>query len=122
MTKSRIVALAVALAAVLAGCGGEAGTVRIEGADPDSGRTAMKAFGCGGCHTIPGVDGATGRIGPSLDHIDRRSTIAGRLPSTPDNLVRWIMEPQVVDPGNLMPDLGVPERQAKDIAAYLYSR
>jgi cytochrome c1 len=49
-----------------------------------------------------------------------RWSIAGHLPNTPANLVRWIMHPQEVAPGTLMPDLGVPERQARDIAAYLY--
>lgn len=113
---------ALGLALVLGGCGSGSGSraVRIPGADPGSAPTVMKAFGCGSCHTIPGVDGADGRVGPGLGGIADRWSIAGRLPNTPDNLVRWIMHPQEVDPGTLMPDLGVPEPQARDIAAYLY--
>ena len=123
MTRAALPPLgALALALVLGGCGSGSGpgAVSIPGAHPDSAPTVMKAFGCGSCHTIPGVDGADGRVGPDLGGIADRWSIAGRLPNTPDNLVRWIMHPQEVDPGTLMPDLGVPEPQARDIAAYLY--
>ncbi len=111
---------ALGLALVLGGCGSGSEAVSVPGAHPDSAPTVMKAFGCGSCHMIPGVRGANGRIGPNLAGIDDRWSIAGRLPNTPENLVRWIMHPQEVAPGTLMPDLGVPERQARDIAAYLY--
>ena len=43
------------------------------------------------------------------------------LRNTPANLVRWIREPQAVVPGNAMPDMGVSEADARDIAAYLYT-
>ena len=112
---------ALGLALVLGGCGSGSEAVSIPGADPGSAPTVMKAFGCGSCHMIPGVDGADGRVGPNLAGIQDRWSIAGRLPNTPANLVRWIMHPQEVDPGTLMPDLGVPTQQARDIAAYLYS-
>ena len=114
-------AAAAGLALALGGCGGS-GThaVTIAGAHPDSAPTEIRAFGCGSCHMIPGVDGANGRVGPSLAGIDERWSIAGRIPNTPQNLVRWIMDPQDVDPGTLMPDLGVAPQQARDIAAYLY--
>lgn len=114
-------AAAVALALLLGGCGGS-GTeaVSVPGAHPDSAPTEMKAFGCGACHTIPGVDGANGRVGPSLADVGERWSIAGRVPNTPQNLVRWITSPQELDPGTLMPDLGVAPQQARDIAAYLY--
>jgi cytochrome c1 len=112
---------AVALALALGGCGGaDDEAVSVPGAHPGSAPTEMRAFGCGSCHMIPGVRGANGRIGPDLDGIGERWSIAGRVPNTPDNLVRWIMNPQEVDPGTLMPDLGVAEQQARDIAAYLY--
>jgi len=111
---------ALGLALVLGGCGSGSEAVSVPGAHPDSAPTVMNAFGCGSCHMIPGVSGANGRIGPNLAGIDDRWSIAGRLPNTPENLVRWIMHPQEVAPGTLMPDLGVPERQARDIAAYLY--
>jgi cytochrome c2 len=114
-------AAAAALALVLGGCGGSRSeAVNIPGANPDSAPTEIEAFGCGSCHMIPGVDGANGRVGPRLEDIGDRWSIAGRLPNTPQNLVRWIMSPQDVDPGTLMPELGVAHQQARDIAAYLY--
>lgn len=112
---------AVGLAVALGGCGSGSQAVSIPGADPGSAPTVMRAFGCGSCHMIPGVDGADGRVGPNLAGLEDRWSIAGRLPNTPANLVRWIMHPQEVDPGTLMPDLGVPTQQARDIASYLYS-
>jgi cytochrome c len=112
---------ALGLALVLGGCGSGSEAVSIPGAHPGAAPTVMRAFGCGSCHMIPGVDEADGRVGPSLAGIEDRWSIAGRLPNTPANLVRWIMHPQEVDPGTLMPDLGVPTQQARDIAAYLYS-
>ncbi len=43
------------------------------------------------------------------------------LRNTPDNLVRWIRDPQKIVPGNAMPALGIDNRDARDIAAYLYT-
>jgi cytochrome c1 len=47
--------------------------------------------------------------------------IAGQLPNSPSNLARWIQHPRTVEPKTAMPDLGLTEDQAYDIAAYLYS-
>jgi cytochrome c2 len=116
--RGHLVVLAAALCA--AGCGSTA-AVLPDGGDADRGATLMKAYGCGACHTIPGLRGADADVGPELgDFADRRS-IAGALPNTPENLVRWLENPQRVEPGTLMPDLAVPEAAAKDIAAYLYA-
>ena len=70
---------------------------------------------------IPGIDGADGLVGPPLIHWSRRAVIAGLLQNTPSNLVTWLMAPQDVVPDNAMPDLGLSEEQARDIAAYLYT-
>lgn len=88
-------------------------------ATPERGRVAIDAYGCGACHMIPGVDGAVGLVGPPLVAWSRRTVIAGELPNTPENLVRWIMHPQAVEPGTAMPNLGVSEADARAIAAYL---
>ncbi len=45
--------------------------------------------------------------------------LAGVLPNTPENMARWIREPQTVKPGDAMPDLGVSERDARDMTAFL---
>jgi cytochrome c1 len=76
---------------------------------------------CGSCHTIPGIQGARGAVGPPLYFFSRRTMIAGELPNTPENLVHWIRSPQSVIPGNAMPDLGLTDTQARDVAAYLYT-
>ena len=91
----------------------------VPGGDPARGRVAIDRYGCGACHIIPGVVGARGRVGPSLAGGASRAVIAGRLANTPENLIRWIEAPQSVSPGSVMPDMGVTEQDAKDIAEYL---
>lgn len=87
-----------------------------------SGRRLIASYGCGTCHMIPGVPGADGHVGPPLDHFYERMFIAGMLTNNEDNLVKWIEHPQQVVPGNDMPEMGVSEQQARDIAAYLYHK
>jgi len=93
----------------------------VAGGDAERGRRALAAYGCGGCHTIPGVPGARARVGPPLTDFADRAYVAGRLPNQPAELVRWIRDPQGVSPGTAMPNLGVGEAAARDIAAYLYT-
>ncbi|HJQ19051.1 MAG TPA: c-type cytochrome [Gemmatimonadaceae bacterium] len=95
-------------------------TTIVSGGNPDRGRGLIRVYGCGSCHTIPGVRGAESYVGPNLDGIASRSYIAGVLPNDPENMVRWIRNPPAVDAKTAMPFLGVSERDARDIAAYLY--
>ena len=88
------------------------------GADPARGLAVIERVGCGACHTIPGV-GGRGRVGPPLDAMGERRYIAGELTNTPDHMIEWLMDPQAVRPGSGMPDLGVTEQDARDLAAYL---
>jgi cytochrome c1 len=60
-------------------------------------------------------------VGPPLTMFAHRAYIAGQLPNQPENLVRWIQDPQGVEPGTAMPDLGVTPAVARDMAAYLYT-
>ena len=92
-----------------------------EGGDPRAGVAAISRYGCGSCHMIPGIPGADALVGPPLIKWKQRGFIAGRLPNTPENLVHWIVMPQSIDPGNAMPNLGVTDGEARDIAAYLYT-
>lgn len=124
-TTRRVALRWALLAAILvAGCSvvtteraREAGTdVEVE-----LGRQAIIEYGCGTCHTIPGVRGADGLVGPPLTRFGRRGYIAGRLANTPDNLARWIENPDEVDPQTAMPNLGVTPEEAANIAAYLHS-
>lgn len=93
----------------------------LSNADSERGRTAIRKYGCGSCHNIPGVGGAAGMVGPPLDHIAQRVYIAGVLPNEPDNMIRWIENPPGVDAKTAMPYMGVTPRDARDIAAYLYT-
>jgi cytochrome c2 len=88
---------------------------------PERGAALIDRYGCGSCHTIPGIDGADSLVGPPLDHFARRSYVAGVLPNKAENLEHWIEDPHQVVPGNAMPDLGVSHREAIDITAYLYT-
>jgi mono/diheme cytochrome c family protein len=87
--------------------------------DPKRGKTALLHYACGTCHSIPGVVGADTHVGPPLDRMGTRKFIAGLLPNTPENMVRWLRQPQQLDRHTAMPDLGVTERDARDMAAYL---
>jgi cytochrome c2 len=91
------------------------------GGDANAGRGALASRPCGGCHAIPGIPGAQGKVGPSLAGFAGRAYVDGRLPNNPDNLVAWIVDPHAIDPQNAMPTMGVGEKEARNIAAYLYT-
>jgi cytochrome c len=91
------------------------------GGNPSQGRRVIVSKGCGSCHVIPGIHNAKGLVGPPLMFFSRRTMIAGELPNSPDNLVRWLKNPPSVEPGTAMPDLGLTDQQAHDVAAYLYT-
>jgi len=93
----------------------------VTGGNPARGRVYLAQFGCGGCHAIPGVDAATGQVGPELGGIARRVYIAGVPTNTTDNLIRFIVDPKSVDDKTAMPKTGITAEQARDVAAYLYS-
>jgi cytochrome c2 len=120
---SRLVIAVAALAAVTLACRdasrAEREAAAMTGGDPRRGRALVRTYGCGTCHEIPGVPGATATVGPSLAGLSARSFLAGRLAHTPENLVRWIRHPREVDPATAMPELGIPEQDGRDLAAYL---
>jgi cytochrome c2 len=93
----------------------------VDGGNVSRGEAAIQEYGCGSCHAIPGVPGADGKVGPPLNDIADRQFIAGKLPNDAEHLVRWIQDPQELDPGVAMPDMGISEEDARDIAAYLYT-
>jgi mono/diheme cytochrome c family protein len=85
--------------------------------------------GCGSCHTIPNIPGASGNIGPNLGPngdipaLSQRKTIAGgAVPNNSvDDLAKWIVDPPSLKPGTAMPKLGLSPDEAAAAAAYLYS-
>ena len=86
----------------------------------ERGQRLLAQFQCGACHQIPDVPAARSYVGPSLANMGRQSYIAGQFPNQPETLVRWIVDPQAMQPGTLMPAMGVSPDQARDMAAYLY--
>ena len=94
---------------------------QVPGGNARHGSERIAALGCAACHTIPGVRNADGNVGPPLTRFGDRTYIAGMLRNTPPNLIRWIREPQAVIPGNAMPNMGISEVDARDVAAYLYT-
>jgi cytochrome c len=90
------------------------------GANAGLGAAKIEQYGCGSCHTIPGVPGARAHVGPPLTAFNRRTYIAGKLANDPANLELWIMHPRSVRPDTAMPEMGVTKNDAADIAAYLY--
>jgi len=91
------------------------------GGDAQRGANLIENYRCGACHMIPGIHNADGLVGPPLILFSRRTFIAGELPNTPENLVRWIRSPKSVEPGTAMPALGLSDQEARDVAAYLYT-
>jgi cytochrome c2 len=92
------------------------------GGDPRRGEAMFIQYGCGSCHAVKNVRTATGMVGPPLDGIALRVIIAGHLSNTPENMEKWIRDPQQVSPGTAMPDLNVGAQDARDITAFLYTR
>lgn len=119
-TSVKIAACLAAGASLLGACGAEQGPV--PSASAERGRALIEQNGCGTCHTIGGIDGANGKVGPPLTDFDENRRIAGQLANSPENVVRWILEPRRFDPQTVMPDLGLTPEQARDVAEYLYTQ
>jgi cytochrome c1 len=91
------------------------------GGNWQTGKQLIVKYRCGACHTIPGVYDANGMVGPPLIWFARRTYVGGEVPNTPPNLVRWLKDPKSIEPGTAMPDLGLSDQDARDVAAYLYT-
>jgi putative membrane protein len=94
---------------------------RLTGGDPFAGRDRIRQYGCDTCHTIPGIPTADATVGPPLSRVARRVYLAGHIQNTPDNMMRWIQHPHRYDQKTAMPEMGVSERDSRDITAYLYT-
>ena len=107
---------------ILSGCGGSVERQAAEktGGEPARGKELVGRYGCVSCHAIPGFAG-NGTIGPSLEGIARKEVLAGKVPNEPKNLIRWIRDPQGLQPGSVTPDMDISEPDGRDIAAFLYT-
>jgi cytochrome c len=124
-TSTRLILVSLGLTLLLTACaipGQElTGAERLPAGDPVRGWQAIQDYGCHSCHAVPGVPGTNSYVGPPLTAWADRHYIAGKLPNEPDSLVQWIRFPQAIEPGTAMPNMGVTEGDAQDIAAYLYT-
>jgi cytochrome c oxidase subunit II len=85
------------------------------------GQRVFMTSGCAVCHTISGTP-AQSNVGPSLSHLESRSTIAaGTLANNHANLMGWIVNPQAIKPGTRMPAIPLEPNQLTALVAYLES-
>lgn len=87
--------------------------------DAEAGSKLFGQLTCQSCHTIAGTP-AKATIGPDLTHIASRQTLAaGRMDNSPDNLDKWISNPQNYKPGSHMPNFNLSHEQVHNLVAYL---
>jgi cytochrome c oxidase subunit 2 len=85
------------------------------------GEKVFLASTCAACHAVAGTD-ARGTIGPALTHVaSRRAIAANTVANTPENMARWIRDPQRIKPGTQMPSNDMPESSLRALVAYLRS-
>lgn len=94
--------------------------VQSESYSAERAQITLRQYACHNCHLIDDVVGPITYVGPPLTQWRKRKFIAGTIANTPENLVRWILEPQAVNPATLMPDLDVTETHARYMARYLF--
>jgi len=95
--------------------------IALTAGDPDRGLEIARRYGCAGCHTIPGVPQAKGQVGPSLQGFAARVYVGGVTTNTPNSLIQWIENPRSIDPKTAMPITGISRKEARHVAAYLYT-
>lgn len=85
------------------------------------GREVFMSSSCVYCHAIAGTE-AQGTFGPDLTHMASRQTLAaGMLPNNRGNLAGWIVDPQSIKPGNLMPGTDLSGDELQALLVYLES-
>jgi cytochrome c len=114
--------LILGLVLLLSACqGDEPAPVEVEGGDPDQGAMLVGEYGCIECHYIPGVEGPHGTNAPGLQLWANRGVVAGAARNNPENVIAFLMNPNSVQPGSAMPNLGISEEEARHITAYLFT-
>jgi cytochrome c oxidase subunit II len=91
----------------------------VEDAAARSAKDVFLAQSCVNCHRVRGT-AAGGTYAPDLTHVMSRQTLAaGTLPNTPENLKRWVDDPQKIKPSCLMPAFGLSPTERHEILRYL---
>lgn len=94
---------------------------RAEPPDPPAsrGRALFFEAGCAACHAIRGTE-AISTVGPDLTHLaSRRTLAASTVSNTSENLARWLVDPQGIKPGNLMPPTHLAEADLDELVNFL---
>jgi cytochrome c551/c552 len=78
-----------------------------------SGEELYNTRGCASCHEqqIAGC--------PDLTALKQDGKVAGVLDVTPENISKWLENPQEVKPGTAMPPSGLNEEQRMELAKWL---
>jgi cytochrome c oxidase subunit 2 len=75
---------------------------------------------CASCHTVRGLQGAEGVVGPDLTHLQSRKVFAGAIFDLDErNLRRWLRDPPAEKPGSKMPNLQLAEEDIEKLIRYL---
>lgn len=91
-----------------------------------SGQQLFISQGCGACHAIQGVSGATGTVGPDLSQV--AATAGQRVPglSAEQYLRQSIQDPDAYTVAGfqkgVMPKLPLNDQQVNDLVAFLLTR
>ena len=69
------------------------------------------------------IDGLSSEamVGPPLTRMAARSYLAGSRQNNASNLIQFIQHPRAVRNDTAMPEIGLTDEEARDIAAYLYT-
>ena len=83
------------------------------------GKAVYEANACVNCHRVQGTP-SKGAFGPDLTHVASRDTIAsGAIPNTPENLKKWIADPNEMKPGALMPAMRLNDHDLDAVTKYM---
>ena len=93
----------------------------VDAAAAQRGKAVIERVQCASCHEINGVRWPKGRLGPSLLRFDDVGLIAGALPNRPELLADFVRDAPAVKTGSTMPPMPISDREARDVAAYLYA-
>jgi cytochrome c oxidase subunit 2 len=84
-----------------------------------SGKETFLSLACVNCHNVDGVM-LQGGFAPNLTHLMSRETIAsGAAENTPENLRKWLRNPNSIKDGCLMPNMMLSEEQIELLVGYL---
>ena len=124
MKRSGAILLFVSITILLEACGPSKEDRRwaanLTGGDPARGKIAIRHYGCMACHTVDGIRESEALVGRPLTRMASRSYLAGNMKNNPENMIRWIQKPREIHSDTAMPDTGVTQSDARDIASYLY--